>query len=1065
MSHLSERVDVDLQAPKRLAVGKTPSDGVGKSGAGWGGGKDGKVGPDSAGRQKKNAVVPSSGAANTDDLQPDAQEKKSKPWSGVLRAMMPHSSIKKENSSFLSLDSASGENEATKSSSPLRTETSNLRKQHDNGSDDTSLESPTQGLRSWYKKYKSTEGDNAMNVNKLAIPGNGNVSSDSISEGEQGGGSPRHSHFASSTMTANSLQKDPSMASRHLSVKGDVSMSTTSRKSITRGTPSSNANTGSVATERSVTVQHNPMQMGGVLAYGKWNALTEADIDFAEAGKRKLGSVEVSGDGIPRLVVDISNLSKGEIKRQEVIFELILTEKEYIRDLNIIINLFLLKIREKSVLQPRQVSIVFSNIEQLLPVNQELMQRLQERRRESFGIVLQVGDIFLAVAQYLKMYTIYCGNQPEALAFLKAQKGNSELNLFLQYCFLRPDCRGLDIGGFLLKPVQRICKYPLLLKELLKHTAEDHPDHENLKNAFDLINSVVDTVNERRRFVENQQKMLSAVAKLDFDKYQLVHEPSRRFVMEGGLTRYAPHSIISTTQQRWAVLLSDCFILARTGILSGKMQVTRIAHASKICASDVPETEKYPFSFEVSVGDKKNYHFMTLNADLKRQWILNINETANSTNGRLSFTQAEKAVTASPTPLLQTIKVEKVDRQESFVSIAKRSLDSLDKQESSIQVAGVQNLGSKASIADDSVINTKSDSFQPVPVKKSLSLSHITNKVRKNGTGAGREMDLILPSKSIDMTKSLDAKSSNSSSDNSLSPTENRLDSSCDASYGSSIVRKSESLRNQRDWEASSNEAQDDDKEDCKKEPKDFAKVNDLTTRDPQIAFSGQAVTCGGGVEEDERQAVKTSSSISGQATIVAVHTPRRSRAPSEDPYVIQITGGSFKAPMPPAGPVTSSPKIRRHRTVSASTASSSDGLSRDRWACMKYPAGASHQNGQNALSMMEIPNTESSTPSSSQNNCRKTPDTGNADAATISSIPSQPKPTDSVAISPAEVKSDKPVNFTTGAIKPVPPPKPPEVRSIRTESARKRHAPPPATLPKPLSLSAEKLSHDPSNK
>ncbi|KAI8853109.1 Dbl homology domain-containing protein [Chytridium lagenaria] len=670
-SHLSERVDVDLQAPKRHATLKHVSDGSSLKEA-VGGAKDGK---DNL-KNKKNAVAPTAASTNSEDgvtttTTSDCTEKKAKAWTGVFRAMLPHSG-KKENSSFLSLD----EPEHPRST-PLRLDTS-LKKTHDNGSDDTatpSVESPTQGLRSWYKKYKSTEGDQALTVNKLAVQNVAMSSSENILE-RDGSDSPRNSQpNASVGKEATSLGAPAGHHPSTSRYQGSSKDTASSRKSTSKPSPSSTHQNISTISERSVTVQHNTAQMGGVLGYGKWNALSEGDIDVVEAQKRNLGQMEVSQDKVARFVLDISKLSKEEIKRQEVIFELILTEKEYIRDLNIIINLFLSKLREKSILQPRQVAVVFSNIEQLLPVNQELMQRLQERRKESYGVVLQVGDIFLNVAQYLKMYTIYCGNQPEALAFLKSQKGNTELNLFLQYCFLRPDCRGLDIGGFLLKPVQRICKYPLLIKELLKHTAEDHPDNDSLKNAYDLINSVVDTVNERRRFVENQQKMLAAVAKLDFDKYQLVHEPSRRFVMEGGLTRYVPHSIISTTQQRWAVLLSDCFILARTGILSGKMQVTRIAHASKIVATDLPDNDKYPFSFEVILAEKKNYYFMASSLELKRQWVSNINETANSNSDRLSFTQVEKTVAVQSNPLLQPAKQEKADsRRTSIVSVAKRSL-------------------------------------------------------------------------------------------------------------------------------------------------------------------------------------------------------------------------------------------------------------------------------------------------------------------------------------------------------------------------------------------------------
>jgi hypothetical protein len=47
-----------------------------------------------------------------------------------------------------------------------------------------------------------------------------------------------------------------------------------------------------------------------------------------------------------------------------------------------------------------------------------------------------------------------------------------------------------------IKPIQRICKYPLLLRELLKYTEKDHKDHANLIIASDKIDAVVKVANE-----------------------------------------------------------------------------------------------------------------------------------------------------------------------------------------------------------------------------------------------------------------------------------------------------------------------------------------------------------------------------------------------------------------------------------------------------------------------------------------------------------------------------------------------------------------------------------------
>lgn len=55
--------------------------------------------------------------------------------------------------------------------------------------------------------------------------------------------------------------------------------------------------------------------------------------------------------------------------------------------------------------------------------------------------------------------------------------------------------RGLNIEAFLIKPVQRLPKYVLLLKDLIKHTWADHPDYDNLKSSlkkFSVVNKQID---------------------------------------------------------------------------------------------------------------------------------------------------------------------------------------------------------------------------------------------------------------------------------------------------------------------------------------------------------------------------------------------------------------------------------------------------------------------------------------------------------------------------------------------------------------------------------------------
>ena len=82
---------------------------------------------------------------------------------------------------------------------------------------------------------------------------------------------------------------------------------------------------------------------------------------------------------------------------------------------------------------------------------------------------------------------------------------------------MKKESRGLDLPSFLLKPVQRICKYPLLIRELLKNTHEDHIDYKHVGEALKRISAVVDFINEKRRQVEQQQRLQSILLRLEFN--------------------------------------------------------------------------------------------------------------------------------------------------------------------------------------------------------------------------------------------------------------------------------------------------------------------------------------------------------------------------------------------------------------------------------------------------------------------------------------------------------------------------------------------------------------------
>ena len=83
----------------------------------------------------------------------------------------------------------------------------------------------------------------------------------------------------------------------------------------------------------------------------------------------------------------------------------------------------------------------------------------------------------------LNAYKDYCSNQLAAKAMLDQKKQDKRVQDFLQRCLESPFSRKLDLWSFLDIPRSRLVKYPLLLREILRHTPPDHPDVASLEKA------------------------------------------------------------------------------------------------------------------------------------------------------------------------------------------------------------------------------------------------------------------------------------------------------------------------------------------------------------------------------------------------------------------------------------------------------------------------------------------------------------------------------------------------------------------------------------------------------
>lgn len=192
----------------------------------------------------------------------------------------------------------------------------------------------------------------------------------------------------------------------------------------------------------------------------------------------------------------VSGISNKLTYVERVVLEIIETERMYVQDLRSIVEDYLGGIIDKQELpmNPEQVSALFGNIEDIYELNSELLQDLDSCRDNPVA----VATCFVEKSQDFDIYTQYCNNYPNSVATLTECMRNKVLAKFFrekQELLKQP----LPLGAYLLKPVQRILKYHLLLQEIAKHFDVDKEGYEIVEEAIETMTGVAWYINDMKR--------------------------------------------------------------------------------------------------------------------------------------------------------------------------------------------------------------------------------------------------------------------------------------------------------------------------------------------------------------------------------------------------------------------------------------------------------------------------------------------------------------------------------------------------------------------------------------
>lgn len=204
--------------------------------------------------------------------------------------------------------------------------------------------------------------------------------------------------------------------------------------------------------------------------------------------------------------------NKKRTERKEIITEIVETEEKYSRDLQIILEEFYQPMLVAGLLTPEQLSAIFLNVEELLENSQALAERLrdtveiaQEQGDEDL-LTVNIGKIILEAAPMLHAFESYCIRQgPASLLLASLEKDKELLRIFLRVSQMENTMlRRMNLNSFLMVPVQRVTKYPLLLARLYKVTPVHHSSRELIREAQHKIELHLNHMNSETRDVPSK---------------------------------------------------------------------------------------------------------------------------------------------------------------------------------------------------------------------------------------------------------------------------------------------------------------------------------------------------------------------------------------------------------------------------------------------------------------------------------------------------------------------------------------------------------------------------------
>ncbi|XP_054644631.1 FERM, ARHGEF and pleckstrin domain-containing protein 2 isoform X1 [Dunckerocampus dactyliophorus] len=248
--------------------------------------------------------------------------------------------------------------------------------------------------------------------------------------------------------------------------------------------------------------------------------------------------------------------------------EILTTERTYLKDLEVITVWFRSAVIKENAMPEGLMTLLFSNIDPIYEFHRGFLKELDQRlalwegrsNAHVKGDYQRIGDVMLKNMCALKEFTSYLQKHDEVLTELeKASKRLKKLEMVYKEFELQKVCY-LPLNTFLLKPIQRLMHYKLILERLSKHYSPAHRDHADCKEALKEVADIATQLQSSLIRLENFQKLTEL--QRDLIGIENLTAPGREFIREGCLYKLTKKGL----QQRMFFLFSDMLLYTSKGV-------------------------------------------------------------------------------------------------------------------------------------------------------------------------------------------------------------------------------------------------------------------------------------------------------------------------------------------------------------------------------------------------------------------------------------------------------------------------------------------------------------------